>query len=154
MNILGFVQSAEFLWSPPMFGLLVGLAAALIWLAIVPSEALRTVGGRLDDYVEAQDVVEEIEMREPFTRRAVVPFVRRILASLARLVPLANVAETQRRLIQAGEPGGLTALDFLGLRVLLLGLLGGGYFIRSSGPLPCATGFSSVPWASSCQPSG
>jgi tight adherence protein C len=128
MDMLSFLQSAEFIWSAPVFGVLAGLAAALIWVAIVPSQALRAVTGRLDDYVEAQDVVEELEMSQPFARRAIVPFFRRLLALLGRLVPLANVEQTRRRLIQAGEPGGLTALDFLGLRVLLPGLLGGGYF--------------------------
>jgi tight adherence protein C len=139
MDILSFVGSADLLCSPPTFGVLVGLAAALIWLAVVPSDALRRMRGRLDDYVEAQDVVEAFEMSEPFARRALVPFLRRLLASLGSLVPLANVDETRRRLIQAGEPGGLTALDFLGLRVLLPGLLGGGYFLLASRALPFAT---------------
>jgi tight adherence protein C len=138
MDFLGLVQSAEFLWSPLFFGLLVGLATALVWLAIVPSQALRLVTGRLDDYVEAQDVVE-IEMRQPFARRALVPFLRRLLSALGRLVPLANVEETRRQLVQAGEPGGLTALDFLGLRVLVPGLLGGGYFLLASRTVPFTT---------------
>jgi tight adherence protein C len=139
MDMLSFLGSAEFLWSPPVFGVLAGLAAALIWVAIAPSQPLRAITGRLDGYVEAQDVVEELEMGQPFARRAVVPLVRRLLGLLGRLVPLANVEETRRRLIQAGNPGGLTALDFLGLRVLLLGLLGGGYFLLVGRSAPSAT---------------
>ena len=128
MDIGSLVESASFLWSPVVFGVLVGIATVMLWMVIVPSRAIRAISGRLADYVET-DRVEEVEMRRPFVGRAVVPAIRKILNALASIVPLANVENTRRLLIQAGKPLGLTALDFLGLRVLSFALVGGGYFL-------------------------
>ncbi len=128
MDIDTLVENARFLWSARVFGVLVGVATALLWMVVVPSRALRSISGRLSDYVES-DRVDEVEMRRPFVGRVVIPAFRRILSALARVVPLANVENTRRLLVQAGEPWGMTALDFLGLRVLSLVLLGGGYFL-------------------------
>jgi tight adherence protein C len=35
----------------------------------------------------------------------------------------------QQKLVQAGQPGGMTALDFYGLRLLFMALLGAGYYL-------------------------
>lgn len=131
MDIASLVENAGFLWSPAVFGVLVGIATVMLWMVIVPSRAIRAISGRLADYVET-DRVEEVEMQRPFVGRAVVPLIRRILSGLAAVVPLANVENTRRLLVQAGQPLGMTALDFLGLRVLALALFGGGYFLFAS----------------------
>jgi tight adherence protein C len=128
MDIGSLIENAAFLWSPVVFGVLVGIATVMLWMVIVPSRAIRAISGRLADYVET-DRVEEVEMRRPFVGRAVVPAIRRVLSALASIVPLANVENTRRLLIQAGEPLGMSALDFLGMRVLTLALFGGGYFL-------------------------
>jgi tight adherence protein C len=132
MDIGGLIQNTEFIWSPPLFAGLVGLATAFIWLAIVPSQALRAVSQRLDQHVQTRDVVQELELRQPFVRRAVLPTLRGALGWLGRRMPLATIERTRRRLVQAGRPWGLSALDFLGLRLLLPGVLGGGYFFLLS----------------------
>jgi tight adherence protein C len=59
------------------------------------------------------------------------------LRVLGRLAPKRNLETTQKQLIEAGRPAGLTVLDFLGVRLLLTILLGGGYFLligRSAPP--------------------
>ncbi len=131
MDIRTLIENAGFLWSPPMFGVLVGIATVLLWMVVVPSQAMRAISGRLADYVESRRV-EEIEMRRPFATRAVIPVIRKILNGLARVVPLADVEHTRRLLLQAGDPLGMTALDFLGIRVLSFAFLGGGYFLLAS----------------------
>lgn len=131
MDITSLVENMGFLWSPVIFGVLVGIATVMLWMVIVPSRAIRAISGRLTDYVEA-DRVEEVEMSRPFVGRAVVPAIRRILSALASIVPLANVENTRRLLVQAGEPWSMTALDFLGLRVLSLVVVGGGYFFLAN----------------------
>jgi tight adherence protein C len=136
MDLTGLIQRAEILLSPPIFGVLVGLSAALIWLAIVPSRALKAVGDRLDDYVETRDVIQELELRQPFLRRVLTPALRGVLGWLGRRMPLASIERTHRRLVQAGDPWGLTALDFLGLCLILPIALGGGYFFLLGKPLP------------------
>lgn len=137
MDIALLIENAGFLWSPVVFGVLVGLTTVLLWMVIVPSRALESVSGRLTEYVQT-DRVEKVEMGEPFIQRVIVPAIRRVLSLLARVVPLANVENTRRLLVHAGEPWGMTALDFLGLRVLASLLLGGGYFLLASQGLPFA----------------
>jgi len=128
VDIPTLIERAEFLWSPAVFGVLVAFAAGLLWMVIVPSRALRATTTRLTDYV-GRDRVEEVEMGQPFARRVLVPALRKILSLLAHVVPLADVENTRRLLTRAGEPLGMAALDFLGLRVLSLAVLGGGYFL-------------------------
>ncbi len=67
-------------------------------------------------------------MQQPLARRAVLPLLRPSCAPLGRLAPKRNMEATEKMLVQAGEPGGLTALDFSGLRLLLALLLAGGYY--------------------------
>ena len=140
MNVVDLLQNAELLWSARLFGLLTGLAAALMWLAIMPSQALRAVGRRLDRHVETRDRVHEMELRRPFFQRAVVPVVHGVLGWFGRRMPLATIETTRRQLVRAGEPFGLSALDFLGLCLLFPVLFGGGYFalFRDRMALPVA----------------
>jgi tight adherence protein C len=136
VDFAGLIQRVDFLLSPPIFGVLVGVSAALIWLAIMPSRALKAVGDRLDDYLETTDVIQELELRQPFFRRVLTPVLRRVLGWLGRRMPLASIERTRRRLVQAGDPWGLTALDFLGLCLLLPIALGGGYFFLMGNSMP------------------
>ncbi len=128
MDFSGLIETLGFLWSAPVFGLLVAFAAMLFWMVIVPSKALRATTGRLSDYV-GRDRVDEVEMGRPFFSRVLVPAVRRVLSTLSRVVPLADVENTRQLLIRAGEPLQMAALDFLGLRVLSTAVFAGGYFL-------------------------
>lgn len=136
MDLLAWFQGADLIWSTALFGFLVTLSAAFIWLAIVPSRALQSVSERLDQHLETPDAVEEMEFREPFFRRALLPTVRGALGWLGRRLPMATVERTERMLVQAGRPFGLSALDFLGLRLLLPAVAGGGYFVLTRDQMP------------------
>jgi tight adherence protein C len=59
-----------------------------------------------------------VELDAPFVRRVVGPGVRRVLRTLGGLLPQRNVEKLRRLLIVAGEPGGFSVLDFMGLRFL------------------------------------
>jgi len=81
----------------------------------------------MDEYVRRIAGDDQDLMAEPFSRRVLLPLVRRGLRLLGRLMPNRAMAATQRLLIQAGEPGHLTVLDYYGLQLLstlLLGSLG------------------------------
>jgi len=97
------------------------------------------VRDRLRDYVSRGDVVEEADMRRPFAGRVLMPIVRRVLGVLGRLAPKRNLGATHQMLLHAGEPGGLAVLDFVGLRLLLTVLMGGGYFLLLGKTVPLAT---------------
>jgi len=113
------------LWSPLTCGSLAGLAAVFIWIALVPSQPVRLVQERLNDYLKHKEIIEDENVRAPFSVRVVVPMLRRILKIAGSLAPKRNLEAIRKLLIQAGEPGGLSVLDFFGLR-LLLGVIGGG----------------------------
>jgi tight adherence protein C len=58
-----------------------------------------------------------------------VPAVRGALQFLGRLLPGRDAERTRQTLEQAGYPLGLGVMDFYGLRILMLLLFGGGYFV-------------------------
>jgi tight adherence protein C len=58
-------------------------------------------------------------MDRSLSNRALMPFVRRILTFLGGLMPQKDMAQLSLDLTRAGDPGGLTVLDFVGLRIIL-----------------------------------
>ncbi|MCZ7572257.1 MAG: type II secretion system F family protein [Ardenticatenaceae bacterium] len=138
MDVAALIQTNGFLWSPLAFASLIGVATAMIWLAFRPSPPVQMVQNRLDSYVGRPDVVEAIDLGKPFVQRAVVPLFWRLLRLLGRFAPKGNLETTERMLLQAGNPGGLTALDFFGLQLFLVLLMGGGYFFLLGHSLPFA----------------
>jgi len=128
METAAVLQNAHALLSPLGFAVLVGLAALCTWLAFAPSPAAREVGARLDDYLPRADPIEADEMARPFAARVLGPALRAVLGLFGRLAPLRNLARTEQLLIYAGRPGGLSALDLAGLRVLVAVVAGAGFF--------------------------
>lgn len=126
---LFYSGTGSLLWSPLVFAVLIGMAVMLFWMAMAPSASKRAVLERLDGYLKRQRVVWEPEMDQPFFTRVVSPLLRQILQFLGRLMPQRNVELTRQMLIHAGEPAGLTPLDFYGLQVLAVLFLGGAYFL-------------------------
>jgi tight adherence protein C len=136
MEIADLVARGAFCWSPLTVALLVGLATGLVWLAFAPAGPQREVETRLDGFLGPADPVEEADMRQSFGPRVLMPLLRRSLAILGRLLPGRNAEQTRQMLLQAGEPGGLGALDFAGLRILCALLLGGGYYFLLGRSIP------------------
>ncbi len=139
VDVADLVRNSGILASPLAFGVLIGLATALMWLAFMPSAPARAVRKRLDGYLVRTDVIESAELGKPFAGRVLVPLVRRGLRLLGALAPKRNVEATQQMLLQAGSPGGLTTLDFFGLRILSVVVLGGGYYFLLGNTVPFST---------------
>lgn len=129
--------SIGFLSSPLAFGLLVGLVILSVALALRPAPAARDVRERLDDFVHSEAIVEESAVQESLGSRTMTPLLRKILRLVGRLTPTRNLDNTRQMLVEAGEPGGLTTLDFFGMRLILAAGLAGGYFLLArQQPLP------------------
>jgi tight adherence protein C len=120
--------AGSFLWSPGSFALILGLAALLIWMAFAPASPVKSVQARLDGYLERPEAAGD-DVEGSFFSRAVVPVVHKILHYPGMLLPHRNVAATEQMLLQAGEPLNMSAIDFLGLRVLLTVMLPLLYFV-------------------------
>ena len=115
--------------TPIVFAALIALATVLVWIAFAPARPARQIEDRLDDYLDRGDIVEATELSRSFAQRVLWPPLRGMLNFLGRLLPRRNVAMLQQMLVRAGNPGGLTPLDFTGLRLLLALLLGTGAFV-------------------------
>jgi tight adherence protein C len=135
-----FLLTLGFLGSPLLFGVLLSAAAGLAWMAFAPARPAQQVQERLEGYLDRVLAVEEAELRDSFGNRVVLPGFQRLIRSLGRLAPQKSMATMQEMLVQAGEPGGLSALDFAGLRLLVFAVLGGGalLFFAGSNALPIA----------------
>ena len=136
MDVHALLPAQSLLGSPLVFAVLCASATWFTWLAFRPARPGRAVRHRLDGYLGQADVVEDTDMRKPFVARVVTPLVLRILRLLGRLAPRGSVEATRRMLVQAGEPGGLTVLDFYGLRLLVTVSVGGGWLWVMSKRLP------------------
>jgi tight adherence protein C len=124
------------LWSPATFAGLAALTVFLVWLAYMPTGRASATDGRLESYLNRAPDLEDDALREPFVQRVIVPFLRKSLRSAGGVAPKGNLAATQKLLVQAGEPGGLSAIDYLGMRVLGFALLGGLVLLISLGGQP------------------
>jgi tight adherence protein C len=139
MNISTWLSSPSVLWSPWTVAALIGVAVILIWGAFAPAQPAAKVRNRLDGYLDRGDVIEEADLSQPFVVRVFMPLVRRILRLLGGLMPKRGVEATELLLRQAGQPGGLSALDFFGLRLLCVLIAAGIYFLVARGSLPFQT---------------
>ncbi len=128
MDLAKLLQVLDFLWSPVAFAACAGLATCFIWLALSPARPKGEVRQRLDGYIET-DVVQDAALSQAFWKRALWPAVRTVLRFAGRLAPKGSVDKMQQTLLQAGQPGGLTALDFFGLQLLLVLFFAAGCFL-------------------------
>lgn len=117
------------IWSPLVFALLVGLAVLCVWMAFAPASTKKTVQARAEGYLKRENIPSDPRVEGSFFSRVILPFLRGILRSLGHLLPGRNVEATRRMLIYAGEPGGLTPLDFFGLQILMIVLPAGIYLL-------------------------
>lgn len=127
--------------SPFLISCLVAASLLLVWLTLYSrTQRAASIQERLATYVSVTTTAAEMELRQPLRERVLKPILRWLLAWLGRITPASNMEEIARRLIVAGHPGGLSPIDFVGLKVLaslFVGLLAAFYFFRR-GDLPPA----------------
>lgn len=118
---------------PALVGTLVALAVIVMWLATAPSRKRdKAVESRLGQYVDRTDVVGAEELTRPFRQRALLPLMRRAMRTAGGLLPNRNLSKIERKLTTAGHPGGLSAIDFMGMRLLFsVGLAALGWWLAS-----------------------
>ena len=64
------------------------------------------------------------DIQGSFASRTIFPFMHRLLSLFGSFAPKNSLGKIDAMLVRAGSPGGLTALDFVGLRLLLAGVTG------------------------------
>ena len=116
---------------PALFAALFGIAVLLGAVAVRPGKP-SSDKQRLTDYAGGPAARRNDLQATGLARRLVLPPLRRFVRWLARRLPVARVEDARQKLVQAGNPYNMSAIDFMGLRVLMgivLGVLG---FVVSS----------------------
>jgi tight adherence protein C len=103
--------------------LLIAMMAALAVLFITYGIAARpsedAVQARLSQLVAQPRTLEEMELQQPFFERVLRPTIQR-LSRVRSTQEGGTVAKMDRRLEQAGYPGGLRGADWIGVKILSL----------------------------------
>jgi len=127
---LQLLLEVELLTSPLVFAGLSAVAVMFLWAALAPTRSEAQEEGRLEGYLDSRrDIIEDMEMERSFIKRVLLPAVHRILKLAGSLTPWHDVERLQRSLVLAGDPGGLTAPDVLGLQILSALVLAGLYLL-------------------------
>lgn len=82
---------------------------------------------RLQQFTAAS--LEDLELEQPFYQRVIVPLLNTGLDILGKFGPKQNVEKTKSMLVQAGNPGGITPVMFMGMRIGLAAALGFIFFV-------------------------
>lgn len=129
MDPLKFLSSFSFLWSPLVVTVMVAVAIFFIWMSVAPA---KKTSSRLTEYTTTTDLFENPELEKSFIRRAVWPVLQKALRLLGSLAPTRNVEATRALIASAGGLGGMSPLDFIGLRLLFLAAIAVGAFLLFS----------------------
>src|SRR3954453_21159195 len=115
-------------------GVIVAAAAAISILMI----AFGVAGARQEDPLKARlsqlgqmtaKDLQELELQQPFFDRTIKPLAARISGGVARFTSSSFSERTERRLMQAGNPGDMKVADWLGIKGIAAGTGFGGLFI-------------------------
>jgi tight adherence protein C len=95
--------------------LIVSGAAQLRQVSGMDERLTRSLGGSLFEPVRLHDVT----MSRSFAQRVILPMARRTAGVVTWLWPENRLRAVQTRLLLAGSPGQMRAIDYMGLRVLM-----------------------------------
>ncbi len=127
--ILDWIIHSDVVSSPWTFAALAALAILFFWMAVAPSRSRSQEESRLSGYLEGRDIIEDAEMERSFWKRVIGPALRGLFRAITAFTPARTVKRVQRLLVEAGDPGGLTAPDIFGLQILAAVLLGALYLL-------------------------
>ena len=110
-----------------VIALVAGAAVFLLILAFIPLRRIDPLRARLTQISTvgmAAPTLREMELQVPLFDRTIKPLAARMAGLGQRLSTPRRVDQTEEKLIQAGNPGRMSATDFLGLKVGLAAALG------------------------------
>jgi tight adherence protein C len=111
-----------------VIALIAGAAVFLLILAFIPLRRIDPLRARLTQIstvgTGTAPTLREMELQVPLFDRTVKPLAARMAGIGQRLATPRRVDQTEEKLIQAGNPGRMSATDFLGLKVGLATVMG------------------------------
>jgi len=96
----------------------VGLAVFFIWMGLQQRTKKDIMTQRLRKATDEPVKWRALQLNRPLQERVLRPIARSTFARLGTLTPGSNVDKVRKKLILAGNPGALNALDFLGIKML------------------------------------
>ena len=112
---------------PLIVAALAGLGVLLVFFAFAGSRPMDPVQARLSQLGSMQArTLEEIELQQPLFERTLRPMAARLSGIAQRFASPQKVSRTESRLMMGGNPGDLRTIDFLGMKLVVAGLTGGG----------------------------
>ncbi len=99
--------------------LLLVVAVVLIWVGYQNRDRVDPLAERLAEYggtTELSANLEDIEMSVPFSERVLMPIAQALASFTSKFTPAETLENTQRQLVLAGSPPGLTPSLFWTLR--------------------------------------
>ncbi len=99
------------------------------------------VRGRLGQVIGYEEVVDQRakELARPLPERLLLPLFTRIFRVMARVMPAGIMKSLEPKVARAANPGGLSANEFLGLKVMLaLGIPAFAFVLAGMAPRPAA----------------
>jgi tight adherence protein C len=105
-----------------LIALIAGAAVFLVIVGLAAIPATDPVQARLTEFSNAPAAtLEELELQRPLFDRTVRPVVGRLSGVAMRVASPRTVSRTNKKLLLAGEPGGMRATEFVALKLLLSG---------------------------------
>ena len=115
---------------PLIIAAFAGVGVLLVFYAMAGTRPMDPVQARLSQLGSMQArTLEELELQQPLFERTLRPMARRLSGIAQRFASPSKVSRTDKRLMMAGNPGDLRTVDFLGLKLVVAGLLGVGFFV-------------------------
>jgi tight adherence protein C len=106
--------------------LVAGLAVFLVALGFIPLRRIDPLRARLSQIgtgPSGAPSLRELELQVPLFDRTLKPLAIRLAGIGRRLATTRRVDQTEEKLVAAGNPGRMSANDFLGLKVALAAML-------------------------------
>lgn len=110
---------------PVLLVAIVVAAAALLYAGLRTPSPVVSIEERLATFAERPRPLEELELERPFSERVLKPLLTMWSRRVARFTPKQNVERVRQSLLEAGSPGNLGPIEFMGLRGLVALSLGG-----------------------------
>lgn len=110
---------------PVLLVAIVILAGALLYAGLRTPAPVVSIEERLATFAERPRPLEELELERPFSERVLKPLLTTWARRIARFTPKQNIERVRQSLLEAGSPGNLGPMEFMGVRGLLALTLGG-----------------------------
>jgi len=124
------------LWIAILVGVVLIAAVVMIVIGMRDAGADDPLQDRLGEYAARGEIVdlEEIELSQPITERVFFPIARKMGQLALRFTPQNAIQQTARKLVLAGNPGGMDPTVFWALRMAGLSLGALLFFVATIAP--------------------